>query len=144
MTDAQAIVAAWARWSACATAADGAGAWACLSKASQAEREALFRAEAARLRSLSGAAAESEAREWGVPPADLARMDASRLATVALSRQFRTAERPPPAPAGPPEIRGDAAVLRLGAADAQDAVGFVREDGAWRIDDEASRRANVR
>lgn len=144
LTDAQAIEAAWARWTACAAAADGAGAWECLSKASREERSALYRAEAARLRGLSGAAAESEARAWGVPTAELARVDASRLAILSLARQFRSAEQPPLGPAGPPEIRGDTAVLRLGAGAARDAAGLVREDGAWRVDDAASRRANVR
>lgn len=144
MTDGQAIEAAWARWTSCAAAADGEGAWACLSKASQGERSALLRAEAARLRGLSGPAAESEARLWGVPAAELPRMDASRLAILSLAQQFRTADRPPAPPSGPPEIHGDAAVLKLGEGDSRDAVGFVREDGAWRIDDAASRRANVR
>lgn len=145
LTDAQAVEAAWKRWLECGAAGDGSGAWSCLSKRSRAERSALFRADAERIKGLSGAALNNEAREWGVSGAAIQGLDAEGLGALALGRELRRQRRAAGAPgsrfAGV-DIKGDLAIARVTATEGEaEILAFVREEGTWRLDDLESRRA---
>lgn len=145
-TDAQAVEAAWKRWKQCAANGDGSGAWSCLSKRTRADRSTLYRADAARLKGLEGAELDAEARSWGLDARAIRGLEAEGLAAVALGRELR---RPDCAAAGQADafpgadIKGDLAIVRVEAAPGRvEAIAFVREDGAWRLDDAESRRSS--
>ncbi|KAF0245214.1 MAG: hypothetical protein FD180_1761 [Planctomycetota bacterium] len=138
-SDAQAAIEAWKTWVACAAAGDGARAWACLSKRTRAERASLYRADAARIRRLSGSSLDAEARSWGVAADKLAAAGPEDLAILALTREFR---RPGGASVSrivetSVSLEGD--VARVTSEGRPQPIALVREDGGWKLDDTASR-----
>lgn len=138
-TDAQAAEAAWKRWQGAAQGADGVAAWGCLSKRTRTDRAAFYKADAARVKSLTGAALETEARNWGVPAAALATMGTEEFAAAALSREFRRAA--PVSQFTGVTVTGDVAIVTVKRPDGRpESVALIREDNAWRLDDAESRR----
>ncbi len=144
-TDAQSVEAAWKRWQECVTGGDGSGAWSCLSKRTRADRSTLYRADAARLKGLSGPELDAEARSWGLDAGAIRGLGAEGLAALALGRELRRPECAAAEQAGAftgADIKGDLAVVLVKVASGRtEAIAFVREDGAWRLDDAESRRA---
>ncbi|MCE9580919.1 MAG: hypothetical protein K8T20_00225 [Planctomycetes bacterium] len=138
-TDAQAAESAWKRWQGAAQGADGSTAWACLSKRTRSDRAAFYKADSARVKSLTGAALESEARNWGVAASSLATMGPDEFAAAALSREFRRAS--PGAQFTGVTVNGDLAIIAVKHPDGRpESVALIREDNGWRLDDVESRR----
>lgn len=131
-SDADLVLATWQKWNAAAQAGDGSAAWSCLSKRSRAQRALLYQADAERLRALSGPALEAAVKSLGVPARP--GMSAEALAAASLGAELR--RKPIWSLNGKVEVKGDAAVLSFPGGPR---AGFVREDGAWRLDDPSSR-----
>jgi hypothetical protein len=148
MTDAQAAEASWKQWHERVLARDGKAAWECLSKRTRAERSLLYRADAARIRGLSGAALDAESRAWGSTATAIAGASAEDLAALALAKEFGRpdrAEAERTLQVAAVTVSGEVATIRLSSPGRPAAhVALIKDEGRWKLDDLESQRATGR